>query len=237
MCAGRTRALVRAGYERHAARLGLEGDPPAEEMASGGRMPHPVVELGAGEHALVRRYHRGGAMRHVNGSRYFLGHRSFEELAVTERARASGVRAPLVLAAAERRRVVGYDAWIATSWISGARDLVGWLVAASPSGGEAALEEMGRQVSAMHEGGVAHPDLNLRNVLVGSVEGARPAIHLIDFDRARAFADGVPDSRRRSDIERLVRSARKLGALIPPRAWAAFRSGYGESWPQGLSPV
>lgn len=233
---GAARALVRAGYERHAELLGLAGDPPVSGMAAGGRAPHPVVDLGAGERALVRRYRRGGAMRHVNGARYFVGHRSYEELVATERARAAGVRGPLVLAAAERRRMPGYEAWIATRWIAGAQDLVGWLVAASSAGGEAALEEVGRQISAMHAGGVAHPDLNLRNVLVGEVEPGGPAIHLIDFDRARVFEGRVPEARRRRDLERLFRSARKLGALIPPGAWAALRSGYGLLWPSDLRP-
>lgn len=257
MRAGRARALVRRGYEPFADRLGLLGDPAdAADSVAGGRAAHPVVELDGGEHALVRRYRRGGAVRHVNGSRYFLGHRSYHELRMTELARSAGVRVPTVLAAAERRLALGYRAWLATLLIPGARDLVAWLTAASSSGGEAALERVGLEVGLMHAGGIAHPDLNLRNVLVaehpvtareaqipraargyqsGRAGPAGPAVHLIDFDRARAFAGPVPEARRRRDLERFARSGRKLGALIPPRAWEAFRAGYGGEWPGGLS--
>lgn len=188
-------------------------------------------------------------MRHLVRSRYFLGNRAHHELRITEAARAAGVRVPLVLAAVERRHTIGYEAWLATRWIPGAQELVGWLVAASSSAGEGALELVGRQVGLMHAGGIAHPDLNLRNVLVAGHESGerrpeiarstadhsgRPAVYLIDFDRGRAFAGPVPESRRRRDLERLARSARKLGALIPPRAWEAFRAGYGSGWPPGL---
>lgn len=233
--APRARALVRRGHERDAERLGLAGDPPgAAASESGGRAPHPVVELSGGSVALVRRYHRGGAMRHLNRTRYFLGHRAFHELRVTELARAAGVRAPVVLAAVERRHRLGYDAWLATLWIPGADELVAWLVAASSRAGEAAMQEVGRQVGLMHGGGIAHPDLNLRNVLVTAGDMGHPAIHLIDFDRGRMFAGPVPEWRRRRDLQRLARSARKLGALVPPRAWEAFRAGYGPAWPSAV---
>lgn len=248
---GRVRGLVRSGYEQHAERLGLAGDPTAAAASiPGGRTAHPLVALDGGERALVRRYHRGGAMRHLNRSRYFLGHRSYHELRVTEMARAAGVRVPVVLAAVERRHALGYHAWLATLWIPHAEDLVGWLAAGSSAAGETALERVGRQAGMMHAGGVAHPDLNLRNVLVSTHggderelqiprsargDGEGPAVYLIDFDRGRAFPGPVPEPRRRRDLERLARSARKLGALVPPRAWEAFRAGYGGGWPSRLS--
>lgn len=281
--AGAFRILVRRGYEAHAAVLGLAGDPdPAGGRVAGGRAEHPLVELPGGERALVRRYHRGGAVRHVNGSTYFIGRRSYHELRVTERARSAGVSVPIILAAAERRRLVGYNAWLASRWIPDARDLAWWLGTAAEAapetevdrkgamkGGGRSLEErrvieregigsadretglaraeapvgeqerlmelVGRQVGVMHGGGIAHPDLNLRNVLVTRSGAGGPAVHLLDFDRGRIYPRPVPTRRRRSDLERFARSARKLGAAVSPAGWKAFRAGYGDEWPEKVS--
>lgn len=229
--AGRGRILVRRGYAEHAAELGLEGDPEGSGAAvAGGRAEHPLVVLPGGERALVRRYHRGGAIRHLNRATYLAGRRSYHELWVTERARAAGVSVPFALAAAERRRVVGYSAWLATRWIPDARDLAAWLKgdAVGRQRGESILEMVGRQISAMHDAGIAHPDLNLRNVLVGAGGGE---VYLLDFDKARVWAGPVPARRRRADVARLLRSARKLGVAVGRDGWPAMAGGYGARWP------
>lgn len=263
--AGRTRVLVRRGYGQHAHLLGLRGDPvPSGRSVSGGRAEHPLVELPAGERALVRRYLRGGAMRRVNRSRYFMGRRAYHELLVTERARAAGVSVPVILAAAERRGIVGYRAWLASRWIPDAVDLAAWLGAdvGGREGGPAAagraanrsaeerspatesaapdaaaretvMEMVGREVGAMHRAGIGHPDLNLRNVLVARAAAAAPAVHLLDFDRARLYPGPVPERRRRREVERFARSVRKLSAPVTPEDWNAFHAGYASEWPQG----
>jgi 3-deoxy-D-manno-octulosonic acid kinase len=224
------RMLVRRGYEEHAERLGLRGVP--QESAgrvAGGRAAHPLVVLPGGRRVVVRRYLRGGLLRHLNRDRYLRGHRAFAELRATERARRAGVRVPEVVAAAEYRAWPGYRAALATLWIPDARELAGWL-AGGPAESAAVLREAGRQIARMHAAGIAHPDLNLRNLLVADAADGRE-VHLIDFDRARAFPGAVPGPRRARDLRRLARSARKLRAPIGPAAWEAFREGYGATWP------
>lgn len=229
---GRDRLLVRDGYE---ATIGALRDPRsyrAVDFASGGRESHPVVQIGDGIRVLVRAYRRGGALRRLNRDRYFLPGRAFRELRVTEHAARSGVRVPTIVGAAERWRILGYHAAIASLWIEGARDLVEWLRNAPEADGLAALHEAGSQVAAMHDAGVAHPDLNLRNVLVVS-GNARPGldVYLIDFDRARIHAAALPAAVRRRNLLRFGRSARKRGVPLGPREWAAMREGYGAAWP------
>jgi tRNA A-37 threonylcarbamoyl transferase component Bud32 len=140
-----------------------------------------------------------------------------------------GVRVAEVVAAAEYRARPGYRAALATLWIPEARELAGWLAGGAPGSAEV-LREAGRQIARMHAAGIAHPDLNLRNLLVAEGPAGR-AVHLIDFDRARAFPGAVPGPRRARDLRRLARSARKLRAPIGPAAWEAFREGYGAAWP------
>jgi 3-deoxy-D-manno-octulosonic acid kinase len=223
------RMLIRQGYEKHADRLGLHGAPSdVADAVRGGRKSHPVVTLPSGERAVVRDYQRGGALRHLNRERYFVGHRSLEELRVTEHARQAGVRVPEVLAAAEQRVGVGYTATLTTRWIPNAGEFAAWLPGRTPEERARALHEVGRQIGMMHRGGVAHPDLNLRNILVRE-QGA--TAYLLDFDRGRLYARSVPPARRASGLQRLARSARKLAAPIDARGWAALREGYGAGWP------
>ena len=223
---GSARMLVRRGYEAHAVLLGLHGAPEATAgWAGGGRTPHPVVALPDGEAAAVRTFRRGGAMRHLNRGRYFLGHRAFAELRAAEAARRGGVRTPLPLAAAERGAGLGYTAHFATLWIPDALDLAGRLDE-DDADATGVLAEAGRQVGRMHLAGVAHPDLNLRNLLVRGGE-----VYLLDFDRARVYPGPVPGCQRERDLLRLARSARKLRAPVGAGGWAAFREGYGGGWP------
>jgi hypothetical protein len=78
-------------------------------------------------------------------------------------------------------------------------------------GGAAGLfAEAGRQIARMHAAGVAHPDLNLRNLLVVAGEDDEEApgdgsltAWVIDFDRARLFDGPVPPERRAADLARL----------------------------------
>lgn len=230
---GAARMLVRRGLEDEAERLGLRGDPPSAETVAGGRARHPVVALPDGARAVVRRYRRGGAVRFLNRATYLGGHRAFDELRATERARGGGVRVPEVLAATERRGVVGYAAWLATRLIPGAVESAAWLRGASAGARRAFFAEAGRQVARMHAAGVAHPDLNLRNLLVvgsgdeaASDDGRRGiAVWVIDFDRARLFDGPVPPERREADLARLGRSATKLGLPLTDAERGVLRDG------------
>jgi tRNA A-37 threonylcarbamoyl transferase component Bud32 len=227
------RMLVRQGYE-DAARLLVEYRTlPAVETLGGGREAHPVVVLPTGEKAVVRRYHRGGLVQRINSSRYFGGNRAFDELRATERARTGGVRTARIVAAIERPRTVGYTAMLATLLIPGARDAAVWLDAEPAGRRMEMLREAGRQMAAMHQSGVAHPDVHLRNLLVVDADGS-PEVWLLDFDKARVHAGIVPRARRATDLRRLARSAKKLKAEIGAEGWAALRDGYGDGWPSGL---
>jgi len=232
---GRTRLLVRRGWEDAAEHLSDPDQIHAEEVVAGGREAHPVATLPNGSRVVVRRYRRGGLVRLVNRGLYFGGNRAFDELRAAERARAGGVRTPLVVAAIERpARLAGYRAWLATVLLSGGLNLAAWLAAESDQERRSAvLREAGRQTALMHAAGVAHADLNLRNLLVLPANGG-DEVYLLDFDRAAVSATPVSPARRERDLRRLARSARKLEAGLGPAHWAVFREGYGDDWPPGV---
>lgn len=230
------RLLVRRGYENVAAFVFDVGEADDAVTVGGGREPHPVVEIPGGERVVVRRYRRGGLVRWFNRELYFGGNRAFDELRATERARSGGVQAPLVVAACERPALVGYRAILVTRLVPDSRDAAAWLESAPEAARPPMLREAGRQIAAMHAAGVAHPDINLRNLLVvdPAEEDGAPSVWLIDFDKAEVSDSGVAPGRRMRDLRRLARSARKLAAPIDASGWTALREGYGEGWPEGL---
>jgi tRNA A-37 threonylcarbamoyl transferase component Bud32 len=70
-------------------------------------------------------------------------------------------------------------------------------------------------ITAMHDAGIAHADLNLTNILV-QPSPTSPHALLLDFDRAQVLSAPVARSRRERTLRRLRRSLRKLnpdGAL------------------------
>lgn len=228
-----TRMLIRKEYEGHAELLGLHGAPaPGGETVTGGRASHALVPLPTGERVVMRAYRRGGMLRHLNRQHHFLGHRAFAELRATEVARAKRVRTPLPLAAVERPALLGYTALFATRWIPDSRDGASWLREADPAATLVLLQQAGEQIGRMHAAGVAHPDINLRNLLVAGERGGQaPTLYLLDFDRARVYGAPVPTRRRARDLLRLARSARKLQLPLETRGWSALRAGYGAAWP------
>ena len=218
---GRARLLLRTGYEGEAEALVDAWEGRAAEWIGGGRAPHPVVPLGDGGRAVVRRFRRGGMVRHLNRERYFGGDRAAHELRATEVARAGGVRAPEVIAAGRIAAFPGYRAMLATRLVPGVEDAAAVLRRARELR-RAVLHEAGGQIGKMHLAGVAHPDLNLRNLLVAP--GCE--VWVIDFDRALVVAGPVPRERRARDLARLARSAAKLGLPLDAADHAVLLEGY-----------
>ncbi|HEX8450857.1 MAG TPA: lipopolysaccharide kinase InaA family protein [Longimicrobium sp.] len=217
---GSARLLIRDGYEGMAGVLVDAWEGRAEEWIEGGRAPHPVVVLPDGGKAVVRRYMRGGMVRHVNRDRYFGGDRAAHELRATEVARAGGVHAPEVIAAGRIAAFPGYRAMIATRLIPGVKDAATALLGGRDL--NEVLFEAGQQIGRMHAAGVGHPDLNLRNLLVGKLG----ELWIIDFDRALVVEGVVPRARRQRDLSRLVRSFAKLGMPLSEVRRGGLEVGY-----------
>lgn len=217
--AGRWRGWVRRGYE-DLPTAWLAGALPLTPLG-GGRGGVGLASW-RGEAVVVRPYRRGGWVRHVVRERYLLGARAFAETWAAERARAAGLPAPLVLAAAHERSGLGYRAVLWTRYRPG-----GTLadVAADPE----VWRSVGRVLGRLHAAGFHHPDLNLRNVLV-EPDGA---VALLDFDRVRRWPRLLMPWLRRAALHRLARSARKLGRPLDAAAWAALQAGYAEAARRG----
>lgn len=169
----------------------------------GGRGKALAVDTPAGP-AVLRRYLRGGMMRHVNRDRYLFGGeattRPFAEWRVTRALHRAGLPVPEPLAAAFEREGPFYRAGLMTRRIPGARPLTEIAAGLEP----ADWRRIGGMLGRFAEAGLRHPDINATNVLID--EAGAP--WLLDFDRAR-IVEGAFDPGPM--LGRLQRSLAKLG--------------------------
>jgi len=194
-------------------RLGIEPEPhwfepdwwqgrDAVTAELGGRGQALALATPLGE-AVLRRYLRGGMVRHFSRERYlYTGlHRSrpFREWRVTRTLFDAGLPVPEPLAAALWQRGAFYSAALLTRRIGDAEPLH-----RSNPIERAAWQELGRTIGRFARAGLSHSDLNATNILIDP----HGRFHLIDFDRARIVArltDPQPM------LARLARSLEKLG--------------------------
>ncbi|MFW5791452.1 MAG: lipopolysaccharide kinase InaA family protein, partial [Desulfohalobiaceae bacterium] len=187
-----------AGGSSDPVRLAAGGDPCFRGRG------HPVrVFLSDGSPAVLRRYEHGGVFAALLGGRFFGRPRPLRELAASEEARRAGVRVPEVVAAYVRPlRPFRHMGFLLTREVGQARDLVEAFRSGEPPG--PVLHLLGEEVRRLHEAGVWHADLHVKNVLL-----AGGAVTLIDFDRARIMSP-VPERMRIRNLLRFDRSVVKL---------------------------
>ena len=184
-----------------------------EQSRYAGRGALKSVGLSDGETALVRQYRHGGTFRSLTGTWFFAWPpRPFRELAITEELRRRGVPTVEVFAACVSRGFGPfYHGWFVTKELRGAVDL--WSAMQQGLlqrlGEEAAFRAVAASIRAMHRQGVYHSDLNLKNILLRQ-ESIGVASYIIDFDKAKLFLGKLPAEWVKKNLERLLRSARKL---------------------------
>ena len=172
---------------------------------------------------VVRHYYHGGWLRHLTGDLFWdKPPRPFRELAVSEEARAQGVRTPEVIAAVVRWVTpVLYRGDLITAEVAPARDPVEFFGSeVDPSTRRWALAELASAIRKMHECQLFHQDLNVRNLLLGSGRA-----HILDLDGAQFFE--ILGSRRiKANLLRLSRSMRKEKMRLSDREILYFLYSY-----------
>jgi tRNA A-37 threonylcarbamoyl transferase component Bud32 len=171
-----------------------------------------LISKGLREAVAIRRYRHGGLLRRLTGDLFFLGNRPFQELVVTEEARSAGVPTLKILAAIRQGGWWGwYRGYLITEYLPATLDLIHYLDQ-QPAGAkrQKVIEQAAEAVRKIHQKGIYHADLHLKNFLVE--EGKRVKVYLIDFDKSTVFSHLGP-SRRMKNLRRLDRSAEKLKRL------------------------
>jgi Lipopolysaccharide kinase (Kdo/WaaP) family len=201
--------------------------PDAEPLAGRGLTFAVATPLGPW---VVRRYRRGGAIASFLGDRYVRAGepRAIHELRVSAAARTRGVRTPAVVAAAVYASGAFYRADLITEYVSPSADLaqLGFGKAEHPAEVRtAAWRAAGALVRELAGWGLAHADLNLKNVLIHFA--AAPEAWVLDLDRAelRPRVSAAPLWAR---LQRSLQKWERLtGRRLEPAERAALEAGYG----------
>ena len=182
-----------------------------------------------GEQWVLRRFRRGGIVRHVIERHYlWLGEartRGFAEWRMLARLHAAGLPVPRPVAA-RYRRVAGltYTAELITQRLPENRTLRELY-----TDDEVPAEiwpRVGAVVRRMHEAGAYHPDLNAGNLLVT----ADHQVFIVDFDQGRLLAPGRWQARNLARLQRSLQKTALQGgrtALLGEH-WQALLQGYRE---------
>jgi 3-deoxy-D-manno-octulosonic acid kinase len=187
-----------------------------------GRGTTVFIDAPFGE-AVLRRYLRGGLIARLSHDRYlstgFERSRPWREFHLLRQMHSAGLNVPAPLAALVDRQGLFYRGALLTRRIAPARPLVDHLADAVFD-----WQRLGGELAAFHRAGVAHADLNARNILVHDDTGAA---WLLDFDRSHFTPGAAVDGRR--NLARLRRSLEKLWPQQGPQlddCWQSLRGGY-----------
>ncbi len=236
---GKVLLLINDEYKDELLGLGIGNpekfmkNPPGATFFFGGRKPHPSIPLKNGKRVVFRAYSHGGLLRAFTRNLYFRDFRSFNELAITEKIRLSGVPTIQPVCAIHQFTFLGlYKAYFLSLEVPGATDLIRFFQQIGPQPRlqklifkRKMIRSAGLLLRQFHESGAFHGDLQLKNILIA---GDHPL--LIDFDRSYQ-GPGLSVGERTKNLFRLARSAekwRRFGIPITRTDFWRFFSAYAE---------
>ncbi len=189
---------------------GLEDKKGVERLSGRGDVfrlnaPNMGEDLGI----VVREYRHGGLLRKILKDRFFIPHRALKELFVLTTGRFKDLNVPEPVGVSQSYGPLFlYKARIVTKEIPNGRNLPDFLEdkIITSEKRELVLKKSGEAIKQIHDAGTYHRDLNMNNIFV---TGGGESIYVLDFDRAK-ISDKVGLKRRKRNLGRLLRSARKL---------------------------
>lgn len=177
----------------------------------GGRASHRLLPLpGSDERLRLRPARHGGVLGRLLGGRFLSPERAPRELALWIALRRRGVPLPTPVAAIATRHTGFWQCHFAAIERAQAQDGLAWLASnPGPDALRRGTVAFARSLRRLHDAGVLHGDLNLRNLLIEG-EGDALACLFVDLDHAR-MRDDLSPSDRLAELARLARSIEKLG--------------------------
>ncbi|HLV26635.1 MAG TPA: lipopolysaccharide kinase InaA family protein [Gemmatimonadales bacterium] len=187
-----------------------------DRRALQGRAIAWAVTLPGGTPVVVRHSEHGGMLAPLTGDRFLAPTRAPHELSTALWLESAGVPTPQIVAyAVYPAGPLVRRSDVASEEVRNARDLGHYCV----DGGSAldeALELTTVLLESMDRAGVHHPDMNVKNVLIGNRAGQRIA-WLLDVDRVRRVKPGAG---MRANVQRLTRSMRRWNQRFDARVSA-----------------
>jgi hypothetical protein len=194
-----------------------------------------------GDDMIVRELTHGGLFGKITGRRFLSTSRSMRELKISNYLRQNGINTPEIPAVRFSRSGMFYTIDIITRMVPESIDLLTWLenfrlgrtgeALRSTQNSEPdnsftkVFYETGALVRKMHDLGVYHADLHLKNILLDN----RMKPWLLDLDKAWHMRL-LPGFLRRMNLKRFFRSCRKWSdkgrILLLPDYRSSFLEGY-----------
>ncbi|MBM4055776.1 MAG: hypothetical protein FJ264_14175 [Planctomycetes bacterium] len=178
-----------------------------------GRYLSVPIKKNGEERLIIRNYKHGGLLGKIFGNVFLNGNRPFNEINIHEVALQNGVPSAEAIAIAKRKILGGfYSADFITKEISGAVDLMHFL-AEHPAeyireSKKSVILVIAGLIRKMHDVGIYHADLHLKNILVKKNPDGAFEAYIIDLDKSTVLPQ-LTLSKRMKNLLRLDRSLEK----------------------------
>lgn len=175
------------------------------------------------ERIIIRRYYHGGLLGAMVGDLFWNQARPINELMISEMALEMGLKSAEVVAVIKHNILYPFfKAEIATREITGASDLIHCIKDNISINinllkkKRSIIHEIASAVRKMHDIGIYHGDLHLKNILLKENHDGSFCAYIIDMDKSK-LRQGLDIAKRMKNLRRLDRSVEKLAALFRRR--------------------
>ncbi|MBN2466720.1 MAG: phosphotransferase [Deltaproteobacteria bacterium] len=176
----------------------------------------PLPGEGTGR-LVIRKYRRGGKMQKVTADLYWGRSRPLRELEIASQALQKGVPTAEIIAACHHRvwgmfhrgHLVSLEIPRGQDIVSYARDLQRPLTRDRIREKREVISIVGHLIRTMHDAGIVHADLNLKNIILQNNAPDPPQGYIIDFDKSR-IKPSATNRERIGNLMRLNRSVEKF---------------------------
>ncbi len=173
-----------------------------------------IMESIDNESFVVRDYWHGGLFGKILRDIFWDSLRPLRELSICEAAGKSGIKTSEVIAIV-KNRILGpiFKCRLVSKEITNAIDLMELLL--NPEKNKLVvrkrqiINKVAKAVKEMHDAGIYHADLHLKNILVQSAPGGKDIVYIIDLDKSRQYEE-ISLHKRMRNIMRLDRSVEKM---------------------------
>lgn len=167
-----------------------------------------------GERLIIRNYRHGGFFGKLLGGIFYNGKRPVNEVAVNEIARQKDVPSAEVVAVIKKRWWgLFYKADFISREIPDAVDLIQWITESSLMFVQGLKKPVIHAIAGllrnMHDAGIFHADLHLKNILIKRETNGEFRAYIIDLDKS-VVTEKLDMDKRITNLLRLDRSVEKL---------------------------
>jgi len=183
------------------------------KFGRGSYLSVPITEDGT-ERFVIRDYRHGGLLGKLFGGVFFKENRPLNEIYISEIASQRGVPSAEVIAITKRRLWgIFYKAKFISKEIDGALDIIEFLKKSSPAFiqryKKPIIFALVKLIRNMHDAGISHADLHLKNILLKKDSNGEFTAYIIDLDKS-VVLNKLNIQQRIKNLLRLDRSFVKL---------------------------